>query len=60
MNAGVGCGSCASISRSGVAGRSKRPKKVGRAVEEEATEEDILARLKVLGQRALVVMLRCV
>ena len=36
VRTGVGCGSCASISSSGVAVRSKRPKKVGRAVEEEA------------------------
>ena len=43
VNAGAGCASCAStsISCEGVAERSKRPKKAGREVEEEAMGEDI-------------------
>ena len=47
VSAGVSCGSWASRSRSGVAGRSKRPKKVGR-VEEEATGEDIVREVDQL------------
>ena len=51
VRAGVGCASCASRSMScaGVIGRSNRPKRVVREVEEDATGEDIVVEIVDAG-----------
>ena len=51
VRAGVGCASCASRSMScaGVVGRSNRPKRVVREVEEDATGEDIVVEIVDAG-----------